>query len=94
MEEIALRGIKVIPMMKIGAIFHVILGIITGGLWTIRSINSAPGTIPFGSWAVVVMPVIYGVLGGVFGLVISVLYNLFAGWIGGLKFLVSSLDEK
>ncbi len=93
MKEITLRNIRVIPMMKIGAIFYAILGIITGALWTIRSLNGVPGTIPFGTWAVLIMPVVNGVLGGVFGLIISALYNLLTRWIGGLKFAVSSSDE-
>ncbi len=33
----------------------------------------------------VLMPVIYGVMGFVFGVIGAAIYNLIAGWIGGIE---------
>ncbi len=39
----------------------------------------------FGVGAVVLLPIIYGVLGVVLGAISAALYNLFAGLVGGLE---------
>lgn len=33
----------------------------------------------------VLMPIIYGVMGFVFGVITAAIYNLIAGWIGGIE---------
>jgi len=39
----------------------------------------------FGVGAIVFLPLIYGVLGALMALVIAALYNLLAGWLGGIE---------
>lgn len=36
-------------------------------------------------WAIIVFPVIYAIIGFVFGLIGAYIYNLVAGWVGGIK---------
>jgi hypothetical protein len=31
------------------------------------------------------IPIIYGVMGFVFGIIMAAIYNLIAGWIGGIE---------
>jgi hypothetical protein len=39
----------------------------------------------FGMGAIVFLPVMYGVLGALAGLLFSALYNLIARWVGGIQ---------
>jgi len=39
----------------------------------------------FGAGAVVILPIFYGTIGALGGLLVSFLYNLAAGWLGGLE---------
>jgi uncharacterized membrane protein len=39
----------------------------------------------FGVGAIVLMPILYGVLGAIFGALTAVIYNLIAGTVGGLS---------
>jgi hypothetical protein len=39
----------------------------------------------FGVGAIVFLPLIYGVLGALMALVVAALYNLLAGWLGGIE---------
>ena len=39
----------------------------------------------FGVGAVVFLPLMYGVLGGLCALLVAGLYNLMAGWLGGVE---------
>jgi hypothetical protein len=53
-------------------------------------VSNAPGFPPavgllFGAGAIVVMPVFYGVMGFVFALIGAALYNVIAGWVGGVE---------
>jgi hypothetical protein len=44
----------------------------------------------FGAGAIVAFPIFYGIMGFISGLIGAALYNLFAGWIGGLTIEVDS----
>jgi hypothetical protein len=39
--------------------------------------------------AIVILPIFYGIIGGVFGALGAVIYNLAAGWVGGLEIDIS-----
>jgi hypothetical protein len=39
----------------------------------------------FGVGAVVILPIFYGVMGGLMGLLMAWLYNLVAGFVGGVE---------
>jgi len=46
---------------------------------------SAGGLAAMGFLAIIVTPIIYGIVGFVGGAVGAVLYNLVAGWVGGIE---------
>jgi hypothetical protein len=70
----------------IGLIFGLILGLGGAALGTLSSNSGMPN---FGPISIILFPIIYGIggfIGGfVEGLIIGALYNLVAGWIGGVE---------
>lgn len=59
-----------------------LIGMVAGGLGGSRSF--LPGA-SLGIFAIVLIPVIYGCIGGVFAAISAFVYNLVAGWVGGLE---------
>jgi hypothetical protein len=86
-----LRRIGPLSAAKISGVMNIVFGLIVGFFFTVASVlmSSSPDAPPagmlFGVGAVVVLPVLYGVLGFVSGLVGALLYNVFAGVVGGLE---------
>ena len=73
-----------------GLLFGIIFGLISmlGGALMPAS-EAGVFRMFFGVGAVVVLPIVYGILGGVFGALGAVIYNLVAGWLGGLEVDIS-----
>ncbi len=38
-----------------------------------------------GLFAVIICPIVYGIIGGVAAVIGALIYNLAAGWVGGLE---------
>jgi hypothetical protein len=88
---------------KIGLVTYGIIGLLAGIVMALFSMvagsvaslgNSAvPGARAFGLGmgfgAIIVFPIFYGLLGGVFAALGAVIYNLVAGWVGGLEVDIS-----
>ena len=55
-----------------------------------QSVNPAVGML-FGGVGLIVFPVIYTVLGFVFGVIGAAIYNLVAKWTGGIEFIVTEV---
>jgi hypothetical protein len=76
---------------KIVGLLYVILGLVVGGIVSLiaATLGFAPGREPgnpiFGMAAVVVFPVLYGVVGFVTTLIGAWLYNGLAGLVGGVE---------
>ena len=94
MQEI--RRIDVVSLAKIegalGAviglivgIFAAIIGVAVGGIADLGG-TGIPGMGLFiGAAAIIFLPIFYGVAGFIGGLIVAALYNLVAGWVGGIK---------
>jgi hypothetical protein len=78
---------------KVGLVVYALLGLIIGLFFSLFGLLGAviPGTgakvggMLFGTFAVIAFPVLYGLIGGVFGALGAAIYNLAAGWVGGLS---------
>ncbi len=57
-----------------------LIGMIAGSLAS----SGFPGA-GLGLFAIVVFPICYGLIGGIFAALGAVIYNLAAGWVGGLE---------
>jgi hypothetical protein len=84
---------------KIGLVMYAILGLVLGIFMAILSMvagtlgslgeSAAPGAkllgFGLGFGAIIIFPIGYGVIGGIFAAIGAAIYNLVAGWVGGLE---------
>ena len=92
------KRIEPLSAMKIAGILYGILGLLIGAMFSVLALSGLfssplngdrgmPGWfLPvFGTAAVVILPILYGVLGAVMAGLMAALYNLVARWVGGLE---------
>ncbi len=92
-----LKRVGVLSCGKIMGLLYVGIGLIAGVIFALASMvgevaglaaDEGGGAILalfFGVGAVIFLPVFYGVMGFISGVVSAFLYNLLAGWIGGIE---------
>ncbi len=90
-----LRRIDPFSAFKVGLLVYLLLGIVITVLMTpIMYLAAAaaarvPGATPFAPILtlpmLLILPVVYAILGGLCALIGAALYNLVAGWVGGLR---------
>lgn len=92
-----LRRVGVVSCAKISGGLYALLGLIAGCFFALFSlVGSAIGAVAsksggpligmiFGVGAIIFFPILYGALGFIVGLISSALYNLLAGWFGGIE---------
>lgn len=91
-----IRSFDVLSAGKIMGVMYAAMGLLIGGIFSIVSllgfaIGAGQGnedaffSLFFGVGAIVVLPIFYGVMGFLFGLISALVYNLIAGLIGGLE---------
>ena len=90
---------------KVGLVLYALMGLVMGifmaglsmllGLMGLGSpgVPDVPGAhiarLFMGAGAIIFLPVMYGVFGGVFAAIGAFVYNLVAGWVGGLEIDIS-----
>jgi hypothetical protein len=88
---------------KVGLVVYAFLGLIVGICMALFSMvagslgSLAGGGVPgaralgfgFGFSAIIVFPILYGIVGGIGGVIAAAVYNLAAGWVGGLEVDIS-----
>jgi len=89
--------IKSIGVMSVGKIYGVmcaviglLIGLVIAAAGSLGALASQEGSsaLPFagiGIAAVIVVPILYGIFGMIGGMISAVLYNLFAGMVGGVE---------
>ncbi len=82
---------------KIAGLTYLVFGLVIGGLFAIMSLVGAgfgamaSGSnqpflgVLFGVGAVIFLPLLYGAIGFFGGLISAVVYNVVAGWTGGIQ---------
>lgn len=86
-----LKRIAPASAFKLGLVIYGLLGLIAGGFCTVvalAGVQFAPHAhMPraIGLFALVLCPIIWGTIGGVINAISALIYNLAAGWIGGLE---------
>ena len=88
-----LKKIDVMSLAKLQAIVMAFFGLIAGIFAAIfgGAIGALAGTMGIGAvgsmglLSIVVMPITYAIMGFIGGALFAILYNLVAGWIGGVQ---------
>jgi len=86
-----LKKLGVLSVAKISAVSTAIFGLIAGIFIALlgTAIGALAGSAGVGAgmgvFAIIALPIIYGVLGFISGAVGAFLYNIIAGWIGGVE---------
>ena len=84
--------------LKVGAALYGFMGLLFGFAFALVSMLGGSLMLPaeagafrmfFGVGAIVFLPIFYGILGGILGGLGALVYNLVAGWVGGLEVDVS-----
>ena len=93
-----LRRLSVDQMAKVLGVLYFLLGLIVAVIFgllgsMIPTSEASEGVTFFGRGFVIAMPFLYGILGVIFGALIAALYNLVAGWTGGMEFEFDSMSE-
>ena len=87
------------PALKLGAIIYAFLGLIIGVFMACFSLVASGGSgigmgarafgFGMGVGAIIVAPIVYGIIGGIGAGIAAVVYNLAARWVGGLEVDIS-----
>jgi len=92
------KSVGVMSVAKIMGLIYGCMGLIfapffllVGLLGSLVGQQKSPFAGIFGITFAILMPVIYGVMGFISGAIGSLLYNLFASWVGGFEFDMESV---
>ena len=88
-----LKRVSPASAFKVGLVAYGIVGLILGAfcsLIAVAGLSFAPHVrVPFlhsvGVFAVILCPIVYGIIGGIGAVIAAGLYNLAAGWVGGVE---------
>lgn len=87
------RRVGVFSLAKVSGALYALLGLLIGACITLFSLvgsamvpkDAGFGGMIFGAAAIIVVPIFYGVLGFIMSAIMGALYNLIAGWVGGVE---------
>lgn len=88
--------IKRFGWLSVGLVFgaiYVIIGLIAGVIFFLLSLVNPENTAIGGLAALVLFPVLYGVLGFIGGILVAALYNLVAPRVGGIRIETEPVDH-
>lgn len=97
-----LKRVGVLSAGKVSGVLYGLLGLIIGVIAALFSLlgvgiaitqtgdSAALFGVLFGVGAVIFMPLFYGAMGFIMGVIMAALYNLVAGWVGGVELHLES----
>lgn len=90
-----IRRVGPLSLAKISGVLYALMGLLLGGIFSLVSVvggafapqgsDAGMAGMLFGAAAIVVLPIFYGLLGFIMSLIGAALYNLIAGWVGGIE---------
>ncbi len=93
-----LKRIGVLSLAKINTIMMAVFGLLLGLFIALVNVivPSAEGDTlsDLGIFIVIILPILYAVMGFVFGALSAIFYNFIAKWFGGIEFEVAKPVQK
>lgn len=96
-NSLVVKKIGVLSAAQMLGCLYAALGLIVGGFFSIFALAGAAAgggeglpAMLFGVLSVIVIPIIYGVMGFIGGIIMAVLYNLIATVAGGIELQVTT----
>jgi hypothetical protein len=94
-----LKHISPASAFKVGAIAYGVLGFLLGALCTAVAVagvhvaHHGPMLIAsrVGVFAIMLCPIIYGIMGGIAAAIAALIYNLAATWVGGIEVEIANV---
>ena len=89
------KRIAPVSAFKVGLVVYGLLGLVAGAFCSavaLAGVQFAPHSVmprSLGLLALILCPMIWGALGGVINAISALIYNLAAGWVGGLEVDIS-----
>ncbi len=87
-----LKRVSPASAFKVGLVAYGIAGFVLGVFCSLVAVGAFPiarqAHLPFakvGVFAFILCPIIYGIIGGIGAVIGAGVYNLAAGWVGGLE---------
>ncbi len=93
-----IRRVTPLSVAKVAGAIYMLLGLIFGALFSLAALagsmaslgqDGGGGTAAFGALfgvgAIILFPILYGALGFVMSLIMAALYNFIAGMVGGIE---------
>ncbi|WP_342305110.1 hypothetical protein [Methanolobus sp. ZRKC5] len=87
-----IKKVGVLSLGKILAVLYAIMGLILGAFMTLASLtigamsyHAGMGGMFFGAGAIIILPIFYGILGFITGIITALIFNVATGFIGGLE---------
>jgi hypothetical protein len=91
-----LKRVSPASAFKVGLVAYGIVGFVLGVFCSLVAVGAFPiarhAHLPFarvGMFAVILCPIIYGLIGGIGAVIGAGIYNLAASWVGGLEVDIS-----
>ena len=89
---ITIKRVGVVSVGKILGLLYALMGFILGIIVSLISLiggafveEAIISSTIFGIGAIIYFPIMYGIMGFISGVIMAFLYNLTAGWIGGIE---------
>jgi hypothetical protein len=93
-----IKRVSPMSVAKVSFVLYAVIGLIIGGFFAL--FGAAMGSLAslggeqhtsmfpaafFGVGAVIILPIVYGVMAAIFGAIGAFVYNIVAGWVGGIE---------
>ena len=86
-----IRNVNPVQLAIVYAVLYALIGVLVGicfGIFSSTMGSLAPGA-NLGWLSIIIFPIMYAVIGFIAGIIGGFLYNLVAGWTGGIELTLS-----
>lgn len=85
MATLRIRRVNPVQIAKVSGVIYGLLGFLVTPIVFLASMLGSSEFQMFGIGIALFMPIIYGLIGAVFTFLAALVYNLVAGWVGGIE---------